>query len=142
MSPGMPNPQELEMIARAGREAMRRLWSRRDQRESMEAAELRLLRLLEMHPQYRAYWEGAEPDELENPFLHVMFHDMLDRQLRGADPPGVQAAYRRLLDGGADSHDALHEILREYARQLVRMTENRGPFDREQYVQRLERLGR
>lgn len=132
----------LRKVARAGRAALRRLWERRDERDRLAPPERRLLELLELHAEYRPFWEGAEPDAGENPFLHVTMHDLVERQLAEGDPPEARAALARLLERGCDRHEALHEIMRLFARELAAMAEARGRFERDRYRAALDRLAR
>ncbi len=132
--------QVFETVARAGREALRRLWARRDERDALEPAERRLLAILEAHPEYRAFWEGAEPDDGENPFLHVTLHDVLQRQVDADDPPEVRAALARLEASGIGAHAALHEVLKVLVVELGRMAGSRGEFDRASYRKALSLL--
>ncbi len=119
----------FETVARAGREALRRVWARRDEADALALPERRLLAILEAHPEYRAFWEGAEPDGGENPFLHVTLHDVLERQIEADDPPEVRAALGRLESAGLEPHDARHELLKVLVVALGRMAGTRGDFD-------------
>ncbi|RMG43069.1 MAG: DUF1841 family protein [Acidobacteria bacterium] len=136
------DPRALRSVARAGREALRRLWSRRDDREALRPGERRLLELLEAHPEYRPFWEGAEPDEGENPFLHITLHDMIEQQVDTGEPPEAAEALARLTAAGVDRHEAVHTLLRVFVRELSAMLETKGAFDRDRYRARLDRLGR
>lgn len=131
----------LQNLALAGRQALRALWARRDERDTMAPEELRLLDLLEQHKHYRAFWEGAEPTPEENPFLHVVLHEILDRHLATGNPPDSGEALQRLIDQGQDPHEARHEILRVLVRQMHRVLGEGRSFDLESYKNELARLG-
>lgn len=135
-----PQPM-METLALAGRQALRQLWSRRDERASMHPREQRILHFLEMHPEFSPYWEGREPDEDENPFLHVTYHMHLDNQLASGDPPQAKAAFERLTAMDVSEHDALHELLKVLIVELYRMTERGGAFNMDSYVKQLDALG-
>ncbi len=121
---------------------MRALWARRAGRESLEPAERSLLDILEEHDEFRAIWDGQEPGEDENPFLHVSMHELLEKQIASDDPPGTRAALDRLVAKGETRHDAIHTILRVLIHELYQMTQGQRSFDHEGYKNKLEKLGR
>ena len=137
-----PERQVFESVARAGREAVRRVWSLRDDPDQLDPPARRLLSILELHKEFRAYWEGAEPTAEDNPFIHVLYHDVLDRQIESGDPPEAGAALERLLAHGLDRHAALHEILKLLVLEMYRMAGSQGRFDHDGYRAQLEVLGR
>ena len=129
----------LRALAELGRAAVRRLWARRDERESLTETERRLLAILEDHREYRPFWEGADPDSEENPFLHVHLHELVETQLERGEPPEVGEALARLLGRGLDRHEAIHRILQalvEHAGESFRT----GKADPAAYAARLRRL--
>jgi hypothetical protein len=140
MSPA-DDRQVFERVASAGREALRALWARRDERESLHPTERRLLELLETHREYRPFWEGADPDPEENPFLHVVMHEVIDRQVARDDPPGTRDAFERLVGAGVDPHEAQHRILEVFARAMHELMASGRPLDPALYRARLEALG-
>ena len=129
----------LRALAEIGREAIRRLWARRDERESLDEVERRLLAILEEHREYRPFWEGADPDSDENPFLHVHLHELVETQLAKGEPPEVGEALARLTARGLDRHEAIHRILQvlvEHVGEAFRT----GKADPSAYAARLRRL--
>lgn len=132
----------LKNLALAGRQALRALWARRDERERLAPPELRLLGLLEQHRHYRAYWEGAEPTAEENPFLHITLHQILDQHLAAGEPPDTRLTLARLVAGGMDEHEAGHEVLRVLVKEIHKIIGEGKPFDLESYNNQLARLGR
>ncbi len=130
----------FESLAGAGRDALRALWARRDEKETMHPTERRLLELLETHREYRPFWEGAEPGPDENPFLHVVMHEVIDRQVAKDDPPGTREAFEALVAAGIDPHDAQHRILEVFARAMHELMEKGAPVDPEVYRSRLAAL--
>jgi len=78
------------------------------------------LEVMLLHPEYHALL--AQPDAhvdrdytpesgAMNPFLHLSLHLAIEEQLSIDRPPGVRAAFERLVAGGAERHDALHVLL-------------------------------
>lgn len=130
----------FEALAGAGRDALRALWSRRDERDAMHPTERRLLALLETHREYRPFWEGAEPGPGENPFLHVVMHELIDRQVAKDDPSGTREAFERLVGDGLDPHDAQHRILEVFVLAMHELMAKGTPVDPEDYRARLVAL--
>jgi len=131
----------FKALAGMGREALRRVWEARDRREALEPTQRHLLELLEAHPQFRPFWEGADPEPGENPFLHVALHEVLERQLAVGEPPQAGVALERLVAGGVDPHEARHRVLEVLAVELFRMIREQREFDRPGYAAKLESLG-
>lgn len=129
-------------VAEAGRQALRELWIRRDDRDTLDPPARALLELLEAHKDYRPFWEGAEPDAGENPFLHVYYHQALDKQISVDDPPETGAALERLMGQGLPFHEAQHKLMAIWVREMADMVARRGPFNTGRYRQRLDELGR
>jgi hypothetical protein len=131
----------FETLAGAGRGALRALWARRDERAAMHPTERRLREVLESHREYRPFWEGADPGPEENPFLHVLMHEVIDRQVATDDPPGTREAFERLVNAGVDPHDAQHRILEVFARAMHELMAGGRPLDPALYRARLDALG-
>jgi hypothetical protein len=131
----------FESVAAAGRGALRALWARRDERATLHPTEQRLLELLETHGEYRPFWEGADPGPEENPFLHVVMHEVIDRQVAKDDPPGTREAFERLVNAGVDPHDAQHRILEVFACAMHELMADGRPLDPAAYRARLDALG-
>lgn len=127
-------------LAQAGRDALRALWARRTERDDLDPREERLLGILEEHGEYREFWEHRDPDEELNPFLHVTFHEILEKQIEADDPSEVRPTLRRLEEAGIDSHEAKHRILRVLVLELHTMMKQRREFDREAYARALAQI--
>ena len=134
------DPKAIEAVARAGREAMRQIWRRRDEPESLSAAESYLLSLLEQHKEFRAFWEGAEPTQDDNPFIHITLHQMADKQVREDEPTGTRTTLERLVAGGLDEHEARHKLMSLWAVELFGSLRAGRPLDLAGYRQKLDAL--
>ena len=75
---------------------------------------------IRQHPEYHE--ELADPgaatardysiDEgRTNPFLHLSMHLAIAEQLSVDQPPGIRAAYRRLVERTGDEHAAAHAVI-------------------------------
>ncbi|HHN74624.1 MAG TPA: DUF1841 family protein [Acidobacteria bacterium] len=134
------NPESMRSLAEAGRRAVREVWARRREKERMTPGEREVVAELERHEEFREFWEGREPDEDLNPFLHVQLHQVLEAQLRQGEPPEVAAALERLVAGGRERHDAEHEVMRVLLLAIGGVAQGSGKFDRDRYIRDLDRL--
>ncbi len=83
----------------------------------------RIAQVMDMHPEFDATWEMGDmalyPQEINgkiiNPFVHTVWHVMVDKQIQDESPEFVAETYNRLMKEGVDSHDALHAIIGVYA---------------------------
>ncbi len=130
----------LRRVATSGRDVLREVWARRDDRAALAPELQRLLALLEQHKEWRPYWEGAEPEPGSNPFLHVTYHEVLRKQVEAGEPPETAAALRRLRDGGLDPHEAEHRVMEVLITEMYRMLQDRAPFAIARYRERLSAL--
>jgi hypothetical protein len=130
----------LQRVATSGRDVLREVWSRRDDRAGLAPELQQLLELLERHKEWRAYWEGAEPEPGSNPFLHVTYHEVLRKQVESGEPPETDAALRRLQAGGLDAHAAEHRVMEVLIVEMYRMLQDRAPFAIARYRERLSEL--
>jgi hypothetical protein len=127
-------------VARAARAAMRRIWAQRDERDTLERPERELLLLMEEHKEFRPFWEGAEPSDEENPFIHVTMHRMVDEQIEKDDPRGTRAAFERQVERGEDPHEAKHAIMSLWVIEVARRLEEKKPVDLDAYRAKLDQL--
>jgi hypothetical protein len=100
------------------------------------------------HPEYHQVLTDPEryrdEDYVErpNPFLHMSLHVALEEQLSIDQPPGIAAAFARLLARTTDRHDALHEAIECLAETVWRAQRDHAPPDALAYLECLERRGR
>lgn len=74
-----------------------------------------------------------------NPFLHLSLHLAVEEQLSIDQPPGIRAAFERLLVRRGDRHAALHDILECLGETLWRAQRDRAPPDGAAYLDCLRR---
>ncbi len=140
MSDEVPRIDAMKRVAETGRQAIREVWARRDDRDSMDPAMRQVLDILEQHKHFRPYWEGAEPEAGSNPFLHVVYHRVLAEQAAAGDPPETRDALARLAAAGVEPHECEHRVMEVLITEMFDMLRQRGPFDRERYRNRLADL--
>jgi len=95
-------------------------WRQYRQGAALEPLQRMALETIMRHPEYHAMLDRPE-DYLDrdytpesgamNPFLHLSLHLAIDEQLSVDRPPGIRAAYERLVGSEGDEHQALHAIL-------------------------------
>ncbi|MEW5891825.1 MAG: DUF1841 family protein [Pseudomonadota bacterium] len=103
------------------------------------------------HPEYHPVLEAGE-DSLErewlpemgetNPFLHLSLHLAISEQLAIDQPPGIQAAYQRLLQRTQDAHAAQHAIMDCLAEVVWQAQRQRSQPDGQAYLDCLEHKSR
>jgi hypothetical protein len=126
-------------------------WSKQKNGMSMEPMEQVVADIIRQHPEYHALLEqqdtALERDYLPeagetNPFLHLSMHISLQEQISTDRPPGISAAYRRLLLGTGDAHAVDHMLMECLGRMLWEaQTENRMP-DEQAYLECVKGLGK
>lgn len=104
--------------------------------------------LAAMHPEYQRLLEGGEEslsrewvpeDGQTNPFLHLSLHLAVEEQLSIDQPPGIRAAFDRLLARRGDRHDALHAILECLGETVFQSARDRAPPDADAYLECIRR---
>ncbi len=121
-----------------------------DRSEGLDIPEVdeRIAEIMDLHPEFDGAWEMGElaiyPQEIEgkivNPFVHTVFHVMIDKQITDESPDFVAETYKRLIDDGVDSHDALHAIIGVYAGIYFSMMRQGETFSNLDYKEQLSRL--
>lgn len=95
-------------------------WKKYRDGEPLSALEQTTLSVITLHPEYHALLKDADrnldrdfapADGAINPFLHLSLHLAVEEQLSIDQPPGVRAAYERLLAVTGSAHDAKHALL-------------------------------
>jgi len=85
---------------------------------------------------------GAEPEPGENPFLHVYYHQALEKQIENDDPAEAAPLSSGSSVRVTPLHDAQHQVMRSWCAKWPTWVTRRGPFNVARYRQRLEELGR
>lgn len=108
----------------------------------------RIAHVMDMHPEFNATWEMGDmalyPQEIDgmviNPFVHTVWHVMVDKQIEDEAPEFVAETYIRLIDQGLDKHDALHAIIGIYADLYYGNFRKGDPFSNLDYEVKLSHL--
>ncbi|TCS72980.1 uncharacterized protein DUF1841 [Sulfuritortus calidifontis] len=126
-------------------------WRKYRERSVMTELELLAAEHIAHHPEYHAILEAGE-DSLDrewlpelgetNPFLHLSLHLTISEQLSIDQPPGIKAAYERLLQRTQDPHAAQHLIMDCLAEVVWQAQRNRSQPDGLAYLECLNRKSR
>ena len=138
----------LEQL-RAHRQVFWDAWQRAKDRLPLDAMQVRIARVIEMHPHYHHFFEDMESfldrdfqaGDGTNPYLHLSLHLALEEQIATRQPPEVGSAVEHLMASkGIDRHEALHLVLEILAESVyVAQREGKEP-DVLQYLTRVQEL--
>lgn len=126
-------------------------WRKRRERLPATPLEIMAAEVVALHGEYHALLEGGEaalarewtPEQGEtNPFLHLSLHLAVEEQLSIDQPPGLRAAFERLLARHGERHAALHAVLDCLGEVMWRAQRDRAPPDGEAYLECLQRAAR
>lgn len=102
------------------RHFFRETWRKHRAGEIMTPIETMALDWIVEHPEYQDVLAGGESaaaadyridDGRTNPFLHLSMHLAIAEQLSIDQPPGIRAAYQRLIGRRGDAHAAAHDVM-------------------------------
>ena len=121
-------------------------WRKHQQDELLTPLEAMALDWIIEHPEYHAVLmdEGAtQADYLPeggqtNPFLHLSMHLAIAEQLSIDQPPGIKAAYQRLV-ARTDAHQAAHQLMEALGQIVWEAQRERRAPDSEKYLELIRR---
>jgi hypothetical protein len=101
------------------RRFFRETWQKHRESRILTPLETIALDWIVEHPEYHELLsQQATEDEdyrvdegRTNPFLHLSMHLAIAEQLSVDQPPGIRAAYQRLVQRHGDAHAAAHEVM-------------------------------
>ncbi len=134
---------------RAHRRVFWEAWRKAREGLPLNALEVRIARVIRMHPEYHHYFNDLESflerdfhvDDGMNPYLHLSLHLALEEQIATHQPPEAAQALERLMRAGMDRHDALHRLLEILAETVYYAQRAGGEPDVAVYALRLRELG-
>jgi hypothetical protein len=109
-------------------------WQRAKDGMPLDAMQVRIARVIEMHPEHHHFFDDMESfldrdfhvDDGMNPYLHLSLHLALEEQVATRQPPEVAQALEHLMSiKGIDRHAALHHIL-EILAETVYFSQRQG----------------
>ena len=101
----------------------------------LEAQHPGMARALERHEEIIT--ASGEP---MNPTLHVSLHGVVANQLLADEPPETWQTVQRLAGLGYDWHNVMHMIMELVNEDIYRAMAEKRPFDRADYIRRLNAL--
>ena len=119
---------------RAHRQVFWDAWQKAQAGLPLNALEVRIARVIGMHPEYHHYFDDMESfldrdfqvDDGMNPYLHLSLHLALEEQAAMKQPPEMARALEHLITvKGMDRHEALHRIL-EVLAETVHLAQRAG----------------
>jgi hypothetical protein len=125
------------------REFLVQAWRRHRSRELLSPLEAIAADIIAAHPEYHLLLESVPageqrdftPDGGEvNPFLHLHLHLALAEQLSIDQPPGIRAAYERLLVRLGEPMAAQHAVIDCLAEMLWRSQRDNAAPDGDAYL--------
>ena len=144
-SPAGPSREQL----RAHRQVFWDAWQKAQAGLPLNALEVRIARVIEMHPEYHHYFNDMEDflerdfqlDDGMNPYLHLSLHLALEEQAATRHPPEMGKALEYMVTTGRmDRHDALHRILEVLAETVFFAQRAGGEPDVKAYATRLKEM--
>ncbi|MCD6734506.1 MAG: DUF1841 family protein [Burkholderiaceae bacterium] len=116
-------------------------WRKHGERLPLTALEAIALDWILQHPEYHALLAapgkalaaefGADRG---NPFLHLSLHLAVAEQLQVDQPPGIRAAYQRLLRSIGSPHEAAHALMECLGEVVWRAQRDAAPPDATAYL--------
>ncbi len=121
-------------------------WRKHRQEEILTPLESMALDWMLEHPEYHPDLESPDAvqrnylgdDGQTNPFLHLSMHLAIAEQLSIDQPPGIRAAYQRLV-ARTDAHEAAHRIMEALGQVVWEAQQQNAPPDSERYLELIRR---
>jgi len=144
---GIPQREQL----RAHRQVFWDAWQKSQANLPLNALEVRIARVIEMHPGYHFLFNDMEVfldrdfavDEGLNPYIHLSLHLALEEQISIHHPPELAQCLEHLMQQrGLDRHDALHVLLDILAETVYYASRQGGEPDLDAYLKRVRALMR
>ena len=123
-------------------------WRKHRGREPLTPLEAITADIIAAHPEYHRLLEAASMADAGdglpgggagNPFLHLHLHLALAEQLSIDQPPGILAAYQRVLARLGDAMAAQHAVIECLAETMWRAQRDNVPPDGDAYLECVRR---
>ena len=123
------------------------VWERSKNGVKLRPDEQELLEILQMHPEWEPIYSNPQkyskykfdPKKEEDPFVHILLHQLLRRQMKSRELPELQAAYDRLArkKGAKAAEEAILEIFLD---EVFKAVQQRKMVNLESLKARLSRV--
>ena len=127
------------------RDAFFEAWRKYREKVPLAGIEGLVLDVILLHPEYHRFLDEIEKNKGKdftdeaNPFLHMSLHLALEEQISIDQPPGMRAAFERLMVRKGGRHDALHEAIECLAETMWRSQKDKAPPDAGLYLECLKK---
>lgn len=106
--------------------------------------------IMDLHPEFDQVWEMGEmavyPQEIDgkivNPFVHIVLHVMIDKQIQDEAPEFVAGSFKKLVEIGMEEHEALHGIMSSFGDLHFGSFRSGDTFNNLEYEERLRLIER
>jgi len=124
-------------------------WQKAQADLPLNALEVRIARVITMHPEYHGYFDDMEHfldrdfaiEDGMNPYLHLSLHLALEEQVATGHPPQAGRLLEYLIvRRSMERHDALHVLLEVLAETVYQAQRQGGEPDVQTYARRLQEL--
>ena len=78
-------------------------------------------------------------DSEENPFLHIILHSAVERQLEAKDPIEAYQFYNSMRKKKGSHHDTIHLIAAIFAPLMFKVMQERKEFELDKYISLLKK---
>ncbi|AYR20102.1 DUF1841 family protein [Alcaligenes faecalis] len=117
-------------------------WDKHQSGHLLTALETMAVDLVQQHPEYHDDLRNTDALSQDysveqgrsNPFLHLSMHLAINEQLSIDQPPGIKAAYQRLLTK-YDRHAAAHIIMEALGEVIWEAQRLGTPLNNERYIE-------
>ena len=136
--------KKIKELKQANRERLHNLWkiAKTENLESLSGEDKRLAEVMIEHKdKYFNQFEMADhthdheydTKKEENPFLHIMLHSAVERQLESKDPIEAYQFYNSMRKRKVSRHDTIHLIGAILTPLMINVMQHHIPFDKEKY---------
>ena len=134
---------------RAHRQVFWDAWQKAQADLPLDAMEVRIARVIQMHPEYHHLFHDMEAfldrdfhiDDGMNPYLHLSLHLAIEEQLATKQPiEAAQIMEREVVERKHDRHDAIHLILEVLAETIYEAQRRGQDIDPLAYAAKLKVL--
>jgi len=146
-NPVAPEPSREQL--RAHRQVFWDAWHKAQADLPLNALEVRIARVIQMHPEFHHFFDDMEDfldrnfevDDGMNPYLHLSLHLALEEQAATKHPPEMAQALNHMVAiKKMDRHDALHKLLDVLAETVYYAQRAGREPDVEAYARRMREL--
>lgn len=121
-------------------------WQKQQNKLPLDAAEARLIMIIERHPEYHALLtDNTMQQEFapeENPFLHMSLHYAICEQIDMDRPAGIKTIYHALSKQYDNVHDIEHSMMEKLCTMMAKAQKTGTVASDEAYLEELRVLVR